>query len=63
MSIQSEQSDRIAARLTRAADPRNGYPAAAPELAPDVPEGGPRAVPDLPQELPDESGVGRARGT
>jgi hypothetical protein len=55
MSISSsEQSDRIAASasLTRAAGPRNGYPAAAPELAPDVPEGRPRAVPDLPQELP-----------
>jgi hypothetical protein len=55
MSISSsEQSDRIAARLTRATDPRNGYPAAAPELAPDVPEGRPRAGPDLPQELPDD---------
>ena len=55
MSISSsEQSDRSAARLTRAAGPRNGYPAAAPELAPDVPEGGPRAVPDLAQELPDD---------
>ena len=54
MSISSpEQSDRIAARLTRAADPRNGHPAVA-ELAPDVPEGWPRAVPDLPQELPDD---------
>ena len=53
MSISSsEQSARIAARLTRAADPRNGYPAAAAEPAPDAPEGRPRAVPDLPQELP-----------
>ena len=34
MSISSsEQSDRNTARLTRAADLRNGYPAAAPELA------------------------------
>jgi tetratricopeptide (TPR) repeat protein len=55
MSISSsERSDRIAARLTRAAGPRNGYPAGAPELAPGVPEGRPRAVPDLPQELPDD---------
>jgi hypothetical protein len=55
MSISSsEQSDRSVARLTRAAGPRNGYPAAVPELAPDVPEGRPRAVPDLPQELPDD---------
>jgi hypothetical protein len=54
MSISSlEQSDRSAARLTRVADPRNGYPAAAAELAPGVPKGRPRAVPDLPQELPD----------
>ena len=38
MSISSsEQSDRSAARLTRAAGPRNGYPAAAPELAPRSP--------------------------
>jgi tetratricopeptide (TPR) repeat protein len=55
MSISSsEQSDRIAARLTRAAEPRNGYPAAARELAADVPEEWPRAVPDLPQDLPDD---------
>jgi len=54
MSISSEPSDRIAARPTRGADPRNGYPAAAPELAPDVPEGRPRAVPDIPQALPDD---------
>jgi hypothetical protein len=55
MSISSsEQPDRIAARLARAADPRTGYPAAAPELAPGVPEGRPRAVPDLPQGLPDD---------
>jgi hypothetical protein len=53
-SSSPEQSDRIAARLTRAADPLHGYPAAAPELAPGVPEGRPRAVPDLPQELPDD---------
>ena len=37
MSISSsEQSDRIGARLTHVANPRNGYPAAAPEFAPDV---------------------------
>jgi hypothetical protein len=48
MSISSsEQSERIGARLTRAADPRNGYPAAAPERAPDVPEGRPRAAKNL----------------
>jgi hypothetical protein len=57
MSISSsEQSDRIAVRLARAADPRNGHPATAPEFAPDVPEGRPRAVPDLPHELPDDRG-------
>jgi hypothetical protein len=39
MSISSsEQSERIGARLTHVADPRNGYPAAAPEFGPDVPE-------------------------
>jgi hypothetical protein len=54
MSTPSEQSGRIAARLTGEADPRNGYPAAAPELAPAVPEGRLRAVPDLPRELPDD---------
>jgi hypothetical protein len=54
MSISSSgQPDRIAARLTSAADPRNGYPAAAPELAPVAPEARLRALPDLPQELPD----------
>jgi hypothetical protein len=55
MSISSsKQSDRIAARQTSAADQRNGYPAADPEVATGVPEGRPRAVPDLPQELPDD---------
>jgi hypothetical protein len=54
MSIPSQPSGRIAARLTGEADPGNGYPAAAPELAPAVPEGRPRAVPDVPQELPDD---------
>jgi hypothetical protein len=55
MSISSsQQSDRIAARLTHAADPRADSSAAVAELAPDVPEGRPRAVPDLPQELPDD---------
>ena len=42
------------ARLTRAADPRNGYPAGGPELASGVAYGRPRAVPDLSQELPDD---------
>jgi hypothetical protein len=52
--MSSERSDRIAARLIRAAEARNGYPAAAPEFAPGVAEGRPRAVPDLPPGLPEE---------
>jgi hypothetical protein len=51
MSISSsDQSDRNAARVALAGDPRNRYPATARELSPGESDTRPRAVPDLPQD-------------
>jgi hypothetical protein len=55
MSISSsDQSDRNAARVALAGDPRNGHPATALELSPDESDMRPRAVPDLPEESLDD---------
>jgi hypothetical protein len=56
MSVSSsDQLGHIAARRARAgADPRNGYPAATPEISPTDSERRPRAISDLPQEPDDD---------